>query len=324
MICLEHEVHGLVGDVHVGVLLLLRERVQALVLGIPRAGCEEARPAGNRERGDHFLIFLVHPTECVERRHLVVVHALHHGELGGLLFGHLNGGRVRGHDHGARGDDADDGPDAHRFHGEVGVLVLEQVPSAQGERRERTDDQQRNDHVKVARGNRGVHGCCEEVGDDSLLPIGCELGAGGRLHPRVSDEDPERTQKGACPHKPCRHGVELGRNLVATEQQHAQEHRLQEESEQRLCGKRGAEDIAYEARVIRPVRAEGELHRDARRHTDGERRGEDLHPEAHRSAVLLVVRAVVLRRENRRDQAQPDRERDEYEVVRNGKRKLDT
>ena len=189
---MEHKVHGLIGDVHVGVLLLLRERVQALVLGIPRAGRKEARPAGNRERGDHFFVFLVHPAERVERRHLVVVHALHHGELGGLLFGHLNGGRVRGHDHGARGDDADNSANAHRLHGEVGVLVLEQVPPAQGERRERTDDQQRNDHVEVARGNRGVHGCCEEVGDDGLLPIGCKLGAGGRLHPRVSDEDPER------------------------------------------------------------------------------------------------------------------------------------
>ncbi len=45
-------------------------------------------PPGMAERGDDLLVLLVHPTEQVERRNLVVVHALHHGELRGLLFGH--------------------------------------------------------------------------------------------------------------------------------------------------------------------------------------------------------------------------------------------
>ena len=164
--------------------------------------------------------------------------------------------------------------------------------------------------MEVARPRGGVECGGEEVGDDGLAAVGREHGARRRLHPRVGDEDPQRAQARAEPHQPAGHYVGLGADLVAAEQQHAQEYRLQEEREQCLGGQRRAEDVAHEARVVGPVGAERELHGYAGCHAYGERGGEYLDPHARDAVVGSVFAAIGLRHEDGHDKADADGKQD--------------
>jgi hypothetical protein len=78
---------------------------------------------------------------------------------------------------------------------------------------------------------------------------------------------------------------------VPAEQQHGQETGFEEEREDALRRQRAAEHVADVARVGRPVRAELELHHDARRHADGEREREDLGPEPRHLVVERLARS---------------------------------
>ena len=78
-------------------------------------------------------------------------------------------------------------------------------------------------------------------------------------------------------------------DLVPAEQQHRQETRFEEEREDALRRQRAAEHVAHVARVGRPVRAELELHHDARRHADGEGQREDPRPEPRHLVVERVA-----------------------------------
>ena len=77
-------------------------------------GCKEARATRDGERGDDLLVLLVNPPERVQRRHLGVVHALHHGKLRGLLLGDGDGGGMSRDQHDAADHDAHHGAQLHR------------------------------------------------------------------------------------------------------------------------------------------------------------------------------------------------------------------
>ena len=296
--------------------------VQALVLRGEVARRQKRRAARNGERRDDLLGFLVNPPESIERHGLRLVSAFHHSELRRLLLCHRDSRRVRGHEHDTRGDDGAHRGHAHGLHGEIDVAVLLQVPRTHRQRDERAHDEQAHHHVRVAHERGVVERCGEEVGHERLRAVGRKLGAGGCLHPGVRDDDPQRGQARAKPHEPCGCQVELLRNFRATEQQHAQEHRLQEERQQRLGCQRRSENVAHEACVVSPVRTEAELHGDTGRHAERERGRENLHPEARRRRVFGLARTVVARFENRYDHAQADGHWYEDEVIHGRERKL--
>ena len=228
------------------------------------------------------------------------------------------------HDHGAGGDDAHHRGDAHGLHGELGMAALQHVPAGHGHGHERAHDEQRVYRMGVTGEDGRIEGSREEVGNDRLGTLGVQLAAGGRLHPRVRDEDPQSRQARSGPDEPGGHHVELRRDALAPEQQHAEEDRLQEEGEQRLGGQRRPEDIAYEPRVVRPVRAEGELHGNARGHSDGEGRGEHFHPELRRRSVLGFAGAIVARLVDGQNEPESDGQGHEQEVVGHRQRELNT
>ena len=324
VIRLEHQIDRHVGDVHFAIFLGFGERIEAGIFGIPRARRQEARAARNRERSNDLLVFFVNPAESVQRRHLVVIHAFHHGQLRGLLFRNLHRRSVGRYDHRARCHDAHHGADAHGFHREIGVLAFQQIPRPNRHGYECAQNEQRHDHVRITRQSRGIEGRRKKIGDNGLRAIARELGASRRLHPRIGNQNPQCAQARASPHEPCRHGVELRRHLLFAKEKNAKEDRFQEEGEQGFGGERRTENIAHEARVIGPVGSEGELHGDARRNANGERRREDAHPEMHSRAIFFIAASIILRSENRRDKAQAYRKRNEYEMVGHRYRELNS
>ena len=144
------------------------------------------------------------------------------------------------------------------------------------------------------------------------------------FEPSLASSAPAGAQARTSPHKPCRHGIELRRHLLFAKEENAKEDRFQEEGEQGLGSERRTENVAHEARVIGPVGSEGELHGDARRNANRERRREDAHPKMHGGVIFFIAASIILRRENRRDKAQTYRKRNEYEMVGHRYRELNS
>ena len=83
----------------------------------------------------------------------------------------------------------------------------------------------------------------------------------------------------------------LGAETLLAVQEQAQERRFQEEGEHALHGQGLSDHPAREAGEMRPVRAELELHRDARHYPEHKIDAEDLGPEASSLVVNLIVPA---------------------------------
>ncbi len=107
----------------------------------------------------------------------------------------------------------------------------------------------------------------------------------------------------------------LFREAIPAEDPEAQERRLEEERQQPLDGQRRTEDVADEPAVVAPVHAELELLHDAGDHADGEVDQEQLPVEAREPQVPLIPRSDPGRLEAGDEECQPDRQRDEQEVV---------
>ena len=133
----------------------------------------------------------------------------------------------------------------------------------------------------------------------------------------------KRREPGADHDQPGGRVVHAARDLLAAEEEDAEERRLEEEGEQALGRERGAEDVADEARVLGPVGAEGELHRDAGRDADGEVRGEELDPEVRGRLVRRDAALVVAPLGEHDHHRQPDADGHEDEVVADGEGELD-
>ena len=152
-----------------------------------------------------------------------------------------------------------------------------------------------------------------EVGEFRLVPD--DAVADRMLHPGVGGEDKERGHDGAQAHHADRDRVHQRGQPVAAEQPQPDERRLEEEREQPLHRERGAEDVAHEHRVVRPVHAELELLDDAgddpHREVDEEQRAE----EAGQPLPGLLLAGVGEDLHHRHQQGQADRQRDEQEVI---------
>ena len=207
---------------------------------------------------------------------------------------------------------------------ELGVTTLEMVVRGNRHGDERTEHETRENRVQIRGHGLRIECRGKEVRDDRLATMRRldDLVTRGRLHPRIGDENPQRRKHRAEPHEPAGNHVELGRHAFTAKEEHTQEARLQKEGEQCLGGKRRAEDVAHEARVIGPVGAEAKLHGDARRNADRKGEREDLDPETGVSLVLGVTRLVGARLGERDEQAQTNGQRYEQEVEYDSQREL--
>ena len=109
--------------------------------------------------------------------------------------------------------------------------------------------------------------------------------------------------------------VQTLRQLVPAEDPQPDEGGFEEEGHQALERERGAEDVADEAGVRRPVHAELELLHDAGDHAHGEVDQEDLAEEAREVQPLELAGAEPRRLEDRDRQRHAESERHEQEVV---------
>ena len=195
------------------------------------------------------------------------------------------------------------------------VLVSGEVP--RGDR----DDHARGHHERGEQGvgERGerhrVGEDGEEVGHLGASAVFSHLEADRVLHEGVRGEDEVRGEPGADRGDPDAREVQALGQLVPAEDPQADEGRLEEEGHQALEGERGAEDVADEARVRRPVHAELELLHDAGDDAHREVDQEDLAEEPREVQPLQVARAVPRGLEDRDRQRHAERERHEQEVV---------
>ena len=109
--------------------------------------------------------------------------------------------------------------------------------------------------------------------------------------------------------------VQARLQAVPAEEPQAQEGRLEEEREQRLDGQRGAEDVADEAGVVRPVHAELELLHDAGGHAHDEVDEEELAEELRELQIHHLARAGPHRLPDRDREHETQGDRHEQEVV---------
>ena len=111
------------------------------------------------------------------------------------------------------------------------------------------------------------------------------------LHEGVGHEDEVRR-------KPASNGNAHGSEKVFSrakpllaKHERADEGAFEQEREHALHGERLADHTTGISSEGRPVRAELELHGNARHHAEGEGEAEDLRPESHRDRVSLVSRS---------------------------------
>jgi hypothetical protein len=107
-----------------------------------------------------------------------------------------------------------------------------------------------------------------------------DLVSGGRLHPRVQRQDPERAERGAEGDEARRHQVHPLADLAVPEQHHTEEARFEEERGQHLVAEQRPGDVADLLHEPGPVGAELEAHRDAADDAEREGQREHLGPEA--------------------------------------------
>ncbi len=113
--------------------------------------------------------------------------------------------------------------------------------------------------------------------------------------------------------------MDFRREAIPAENPDAEERRLEEECRQRLECERRAEDVAHEARILRPVHAEVELLHDAGHDAHAEVDEEDRPEELRKLARLLLpswaLRDDGARLEQCKEDGQAERERHEQEVI---------
>ena len=199
-----------------------------------------------------------------------------------------------------------------------------QVPGRDAEHEHRGGERGRGDRV-AERADEGRVG--EDLEDRRHLRAmrdRVELVADGVLHPRVRGEDEVRGRGRADRHEPEHPEVHLRLQVLPAEDPQAEERRLDEERRQALDRERRAEDVADVARVRRPVHAELELLHDAGDDAEREVDEEELPEEARQPQPPLVARAVPRRLHPDEEPDEPDRQRDEEEVVERRDSKLPT
>ena len=139
------------------------------------------------------------------------------------------------------------------------------------------------------------------------------------LHERVCDKNPKRGEVAADGDQPNARAVRLLRELVPAEHPDAEERGLEEERRQCLERERCAENIAHEARILRPVHTKLEFLHKTRNNAHGEidekQRAEKFQQLAAGFLPLRILRPHIACLEQRDENRHAERERNEEKVV---------
>src|SRR5579883_937193 len=220
------------------------------------------------------------PFFCVEK-------TLHRGKFGGLNIGDLASLQVAAREklEGAgeqAHDDAERDEDASVFN----MLISQEVERAQTSHKEGGRYDRATHGVHVLRVDPGVEQHCPVVGDVELSSR--DSVADGMLHPGVGGNDEAAGCPGAEPDHEGGEPVHFLAEGVFSEEEDAQECRLDEEGKGPLHCQRLRDDVAREDGETGPVRAKLELHRNACDSAYNECEGEDSGPE-----VCAVIETLV-------------------------------
>ena len=112
-------------------------------------------------------------------------------------------------------------------------------------------------------------------------------------------------------------------DFVPAKKQDGEKSGFEEECKNPLRRERTAKNVADEAGIRRPVRAEFKLHHDARRHADGERERENFRPKPRHLVVERVARFEPQTFHDDEHDAQADAQRRVNIMERNGRAELD-
>mmetsp|Transcript_21396 Transcript_21396/g.82952 ORF Transcript_21396/g.82952 Transcript_21396/m.82952 type:complete len:753 (-) Transcript_21396:250-2508(-) len=202
--------------------------------------------------------------------------------------------------------------DAQHARGHLRSRTAQHLPGAHARQHERTGQARGQQHMGEAVGERGVE-------DDPGPALDVEhaihdLVPGGRLHPRVEHQDPERAHRGAEGDEEGREAVHPLADPPVTEEHDAEEARFQEEGGQHLVAQQWAGDVAGALHEARPVGAELEAHRHATDHAQREGQRKHLGPEPVRGQPARVLRAAPAPAEEHQQPAQRDGDRREQDV----------
>ena len=138
------------------------------------------------------------------------------------------------------------------------------------------------------------------------------------LHERVRDQNPQSGDIRTDGYQPDSGEVHLLGKSIPAEDPQTDEGRFQIESQEGFNGKRGAEDVAHEASVFRPVHPKLEFLDDPRNDTDGEVDEENLSPELGHFLIHLIASTDISGFEDGDEDGQSQGQWDE-EKVKNGR-----
>ena len=286
----------------------------------------EGEHRGNRDLEVVLHLVLVDDGEGGERRGIFrLPQSLHGGELHGLDFLQVLGVHVAGARDAEKADEREGEDALHGFLEEVGGRTsLQDLVGGDGCEQDARRRHAREERMRDLADDVVIREERAEVRHDGAAAF--DGIARRMLHEGVGDDDPERREVAADGDEPHRHAVEFRRQFIPAEDPDAEERRLKEEGGERLQGERCTEDVAHEARVLRPVHAEVELLYDARDDTHGEVDEEDRAEELQQLAAFLlplrVLRADMTGFEKCQEECQPQRQRDEEKMIRRGDGKL--
>jgi len=249
------------------------------------------------------------------RRGFGFPHGFHRCELGRLGLADFITGFVAHHHHSQRSDHAKDRGDTERAQRKAGVPTLEQIPSRNAHHENRAGAVARRQHMHKF-GLRGrAHHYRPEVDQFHAHGFMVEGRAQRILHPGVGDQDQQSRKVGAKRGQESRQQMALFRQSIPAEEEQADKGRFQEEGQQAFDRQRRAENVAGIVRVIRPVRAELELHGDAGGHAKREIDAKELAPELGHVAIDLVAGAHINGFHDDQHPGKPERQGYKQEVV---------
>ena len=170
-------------------------------------------------------------------------------------------------------------PHRHREHHARAFAgrITQQMPGADTADHESGGQVRGEHHMHQPVGERGIEDHLPPVGRRKLAR-GIDGVAGGRLHPGVRGQNPERREQRAGRDHQRREEMQFMSDALEPEQHHAEEACLEEECGQHFIGHQWPDHRADLVREARPVGAELVRHHDAGHDTHAEGDGEDLQP----------------------------------------------
>ena len=164
----------------------------------------------------------------------------------------------------------------------------------------------------------------EDINELSVAGGGIDDVADRVMHPAAGEQNPQRGEEAADGCHPDREEMHALRDAPFTEDPDADEDRLEEESDQCFYGEQCAEDIADEARILRPVHAELEFLHQPGDHAHAKVDQKEFAPKFCHAPPAFFAGAVIHGLEDGDEPDQPEGEGHEQKVQGGGDAKLDT